>query len=49
VVKVKNTLSTSLDVWIIKEVITTLAPGEEKEIAVDPATERMEIKTTPSP
>ena len=46
-VKVKNTLSTSIDVCVIKEVVTTLGPNEEKEIAVDPATERVEIKPTP--
>ncbi|MEM2946292.1 MAG: hypothetical protein QXI87_08105 [Thermoproteota archaeon] len=46
-VKVKNTLTTSVDVWVIRETVTTLAPGEEKDIAVDPTTERIEIKPTP--
>lgn len=47
-VKIKNTLTTSVDVWIIKEAVTTLAPNEEKEIAVA-TDERIEIKPTPTP
>ena len=46
-VKIKNTLATSVDVWVIKEVITTLAPNEEEEIAVG-SDERIEIKPTPT-
>jgi hypothetical protein len=45
VVKIKNTLTTSLNVCVIKEVVTTLAPGEEKEIAIA-SDERVEIKST---
>lgn len=45
-VKIKNTLTTSLDVYVIKEVVITLASGEEKEIAIATG-ERVEIKPTP--
>lgn len=46
--KLKNTLGTSIDVCVIREIVTTLAPNEEKEIAIDPATERIEIEPTPT-
>ena len=45
-VKIKNTLTSNIDVVVIKEVTTTLAPDEEKEIAVA-SNERVEIKPTP--
>ena len=48
VVKMRNNLATSVDVWVIKEVVTTLAPNEEKEVAVG-ADERIKIKLTPTP
>jgi len=43
VVKIKNTLTSSIDVTVIREVTTTLASGEEQEIAVG-SDERVEIK-----
>jgi len=46
VVKVKNVLAESIDVIVIRQVVTTLAPGEEKDVIVDPATERIEIQAT---
>lgn len=47
--KIKNTLATSVDVHVIKEpVVTTLAPGEEKEVAVATG-EKIEIHATPTP
>lgn len=47
--KIKNNLTTSINVTVIREAVTTLAAGEEKDITVDPATERIEIKPTPTP
>ena len=44
--KIKNLLATSVDVYVIKETVTTLASNEEKEVAVAPD-ERVEIKSTP--
>ncbi len=47
--KIKNTGTTSMDVTVIKEVVTTLAAGVEKDVDVDPATDRIEIGPTPTP
>lgn len=48
-VKIKNIGTESMDITVIRETLTTLAAGEEKDIALNPATERMEIKPTPTP
>ena len=45
-VKIKNTLASNINVVVIKEVTTTLAPGQEQTFDITPE-ERVEIQPTP--